>query len=58
MSKPKPCPCYDPTNPFHRAENHGPALEPHTCPYSDEMGGSGAKCECCEKCTHQCAMDI
>ena len=31
--------------------------EEHVCPYSYEMGGE-TTCNCCEKCTHRCAMDI
>lgn len=33
--------------------------ESHTCPYAEEIGGdSKTLCNCCEGCTHQCAMDI
>jgi len=36
-----------------------PAEEPHTCPYSEEIGGnSETLCTCCEDCRHECAMDI
>ncbi len=37
----------------------GPAQSPHTCPYAEDINGdSETLCECCEKCAHECAMDI
>lgn len=35
------------------------AIEPHTCPYSEEINGdSTTLCNCCDECSYQCAMDI
>lgn len=33
-------------------------IEPHTCPYAEEIGGSSELCTCCKECEYQCAMDI
>jgi len=39
-------------------------IEPHTCPYTDEMcitkeeRDEQGLCQCCSYCTGQCAMDI
>lgn len=34
-------------------------LPPHICPYRDDVNGdSETLCNCCEDCTHECAMDI
>ncbi len=30
----------------------------HTCPYAEELHGSDHECNCCDRCTHGCAMDI
>lgn len=31
----------------------------HSCPYSEELRNDHSeKCNCCRKCTHECAMDI
>lgn len=39
-------------------ENEG-SLEPHTCPYSEEIGGDfETLCNCCENCQSNCAGDI
>ena len=32
--------------------------EPHTCPYSEELGGSDELCNCCSYCTSECASDV
>lgn len=33
--------------------------EPHSCPYSEEIGGNyELQCRCCDACRHQCLMDI
>lgn len=35
------------------------AQEPHGCPYAEEINDDfTTKCNCCEACTHECAMDI
>ncbi len=34
-----------------------PEQPDHVCPYSYEMG-EAIECNCCEACTHECAMDI
>lgn len=35
------------------------SLEPHVCPYDDELSdGEGGECLCCERCTDQCWRDI
>lgn len=33
-------------------------ITPHTCPYSEEIGGDSRLCKCCSYCTRGCAMDI
>lgn len=31
----------------------------HTCPFAEEIHNDSEKmCNCCERCTHECAMDI
>lgn len=31
----------------------------HTCPYQEDVyDDSEFKCNCCNECAHQCAMDI
>ena len=30
----------------------------HYCPYAVEMYKSEAKCNCCDKCTKRCAMEV
>lgn len=31
----------------------------HKCPYKEDVNNdSESECNCCEKCTHECAMDI
>lgn len=33
--------------------------EPHTCPYAEEINEDyESLCNCCEKCEHECVMDI
>jgi len=33
--------------------------ERHTCPYNEEIyEDHETECNCCEACTHECAMDI
>lgn len=35
------------------------AKESHGCPYAEDIGGDyDTKCDCCDDCEHQCAMDI
>ena len=35
------------------------AQEPHTCPYAEEIyNDSETLCNCCDECSHECAMDI
>jgi hypothetical protein len=35
------------------------ACEPHTCPYSQDIHNDNETlCTCCEKCAHECCMDI
>lgn len=35
------------------------ANELHTCPFKEEINNdSETLCECCDDCTHECAMDI
>lgn len=35
------------------------SIEPHTCPFSEEIYNDGVtECNCCDYCTHQCAMDV
>ena len=36
-----------------------PGEEEHTCPYKEEINGnSKTLCNCCNKCRHECLMDI
>jgi hypothetical protein len=30
----------------------------HTCPYATEINEDDRKCNCCDECAYQCAMDI
>jgi hypothetical protein len=33
--------------------------ESHTCPFAEDIhGDSESLCNCCDYCTHECAMDI
>ena len=32
--------------------------EVDVCPFSVEIEGDDAECECCPSCRHQCAMEI
>lgn len=37
----------------------GIAEDEHTCHFDDEIHpGSLSHCNCCDKCAHECAMDI
>ena len=38
-------------------EKH-PARPLHTCPYKEEINNLTETCNCCEKCEHECCMDI
>lgn len=38
--------------------NHKDKLEPHPCPFAEEIHNSPTLCTCCEWCTEQCARDI
>ncbi len=36
-----------------------PALSDHICPFKADINGDQkSRCNCCELCTHECAMDI
>jgi hypothetical protein len=35
-----------------------PASEPHVCPYAEDVHNVESLCDCCHKCTYECAMDI
>ena len=34
----------------------GDGLDDHTCPYSEECGDGSVICNCCNRCTHNCAQ--
>ena len=35
------------------------ATTPHSCPYAGEIHDDyESECNCCDECTHECAMDI
>ncbi len=52
--EPQPCPKKE-----DRWWGHGPAQEPHPCPFASEIhNDDDTLCTCCERCTHECAMDI
>jgi hypothetical protein len=35
------------------------ALDPHTCPYAEEINDdSRTLCNCCDDCTSECADDV
>ena len=47
--------------PKHRNDSwpHGPAKEPHFCPYRREINDdSETLCDCCERCEDECRDDI
>lgn len=47
----KPTPC--------RGCGGKPSKEEHTCPYAEEINGDDSSlCNCCDDCSHECAMDI
>jgi len=33
-------------------------IDPHTCPFSEEINDNYDLCTCCEYCTRQCWLDI
>ncbi len=33
------------------------AVEPHTCPFADEINDDQSRCTCCEECTHDCSHE-
>jgi hypothetical protein len=33
-------------------------IESHSCAFKEEINGCHDECNCCEYCSHQCAMDI
>lgn len=35
-----------------------PARALHECPFAAEIHNDFKQCDCCEKCTHQCCMEI
>ncbi len=36
-----------------------PREEDHTCPFAEDVNGDfDSLCDCCDDCTHECAMDI
>lgn len=38
---------------------HGTKRPPHPCPFKQEIHDDrDTLCECCENCTHECAMDV
>lgn len=38
---------------------NGEALEPHTCPFKEDINGDHETlCTCCEPCQNGCAQDI
>ncbi len=37
---------------------NGPGLEPHPCPYAQEINNDDRECNCCDGCRHECLMDI
>lgn len=41
-----------------RCEKH-PQGEAHPCPYLEEIRDDHVTtCDCCDECTHECAMDV
>ncbi len=40
-------------------EINPPSKKKHLCPYKEELyGDKAAKCNCCERCTQECAMNV
>lgn len=55
MEKDKPCPKKE----LFSKEEHGPWQKDHVCPFKQDINDdSESLCNCCEECTHECAMDI
>jgi hypothetical protein len=51
-TKPKTFPC-------GRCGSDGGTEEPHSCPYSCEINDDYSEnCNCCDSCSHECAMDV
>ena len=46
------------TDPLHYVGKDAEVIQPHTCPFAEEIHGRTDLCNCCEECTYQCAMDI
>lgn len=42
----------------HHCGRRGIAQADHACPYQSELYSDESPCNCCEKCEHECAMDI
>lgn len=44
---------------YGRCSCGNPAEDSHTCPYNDEIHPDDtSECNCCDKCSSKCAMDI
>lgn len=42
-----------------RCNENDAAKELHSCPFLSEVHGDDETlCDCCDECTHECAMDI
>lgn len=41
-----------------RSCNTNIAEEEHTCPFGEEIHGDHTLCNCCDKCSQNCADDI
>lgn len=49
----------EPEEPTSCDRCNSPSFELHTCPFAVDIHGDyESLCNCCENCTHQCAMDI
>jgi len=43
----------------YHCKGKGIAEYDHSCPFAEEINGDfDSLCNCCEICTHECAMDI
>jgi hypothetical protein len=50
-------PTHDPAEPCKCGDE--PSEPPHVCPFAEEIyGDTETLCTCCEKCQHECAMDV
>ena len=47
-----------PKKDIHDTWTHTPKQEPHVCPYKMDIHDDNEKCECCEQCMRECAMDV